>query len=1608
MKKRTLKNLALILAVSMVVTCVNFVSAAALPPLPGDPPGNMMYLGTMDTTLDTSMIILATSQSTGWSGHPNQFGKDIGGGAMTLNGVVYTYGIGMNSSNASTGLVANSVYTLNGQYQWFLATVGVDKAGKQGTTSLWFDVYGDYGDGKGFVKIYDGQANHIFKGPNDTAMNIQVDITGVQILKLQSDDDNNANSDHADWANARVIQSNLPQAAMIYVNGAPLNGFSPTVVTYNYPLPARTPVPAVTAEAAEGLAVTVTQAASPNGSAKILIHDPTAVADNTYTVNFSEPLPTASAIYLDGAPLAGFSPSVTTYECKLPAGASAPHITAAADPGFTVTCADSPSASDSGTVTVYDPVSGLTNVYTLNFSVITYPPLLSGITVNGAALPGFVSSTTVYNYAVVEGDPTPTVAAALADPAHTAMTITQAAGVPGDAVITVTSTDGISAPQTYTIHFTIASATLSTVTASASTTRLNPTLDPGCTAQITPLGFNATGNQISLAGAAVTYSAKTVASSSDNSKFVNGSTTYTMNNLTVVNVSPDGVVTPVNGGSADVTATVTLGGVTQSGTVRIFVTPFYLNYGQTLTMKLDMCMAPANVYTQGSWVPGTYGTFYNTVDDALTIVQKFDSITRGIPKIFYLVGWQYYGHDSGYPAFFGVNAKIAKKDGSMNARDSLIWLMNEAKKYNTTVSLHINMMDAHYMNSQMPAGSFMPTDNTLFNTYVDLGIIGRLQDGVTLASYTYGNPISYQAEWATPSPTPGKNYSQWRIDNLLALLPPLKEGHTIHIDAFHQQMTTNATTPGSIISPWQAVKDGFDPTTAAGQLAYTNQEIIAQKNIINYWHQQGLDMTSEYVSNYRKDSLVGLQPFAWHLSSTPNRTQIPSILYAGGDSEASGSIICGVTMTGETYTSAAGGKNYATMQDEFCLKTLPWYFLNRNDIISYTASQANFTNGIVVTANGTAAYNTTIINQNGRLIKDQGDIFCPALWNNKEIIAYSANGFSNRAWTMPPDWAGVSNVDIYTVKNDGTGYTPLSMGAAVNGGQLTLTLTAGQEVSIVPAGASMDINRALAPGAFTLTSPDNGSTVADKDSVALAWTYSSNALNYRVQVATAPTFDAGAVVYDKTAAVLGETGLTLPAGTLNDGVTYYWRVYANTDTASALNDNGAFSFTTPGGAAVKEAAPNIAIDYAKALLTGFASGSGYAIDAAPVSPDADGALDAAPYMGKTISIVTVSRGAGYTDSDPQSLAVPARPAAPAGLAAAIDGTLTAAVSGVDSTMEYSADNGTTWKPCAGSSIPGLAPGSYQVRRAATGSSFAGAAATIAINIATVKFDSAGGTACPNQYVLYGTAATQPANPTKTGYTFAGWNNGAAPYVWSAPVTSDLTLTAQWTPVTHTITLVYNDGVTPNATLTVNDGAAATQPANPTRAGYTFAGWNNGGTPYIWSTPVTSNLTLTAQWTAITHTITLVYNDGVTPNATLTVNDGAAAAQPANPTRTGYTFAGWNNGGVPYVWSTPVTSNLTLTAQWTPIGEYVPPTSITMSAAQTSLNMKVGAKLSLQITVSPANADPSVTWSSSNPAVATVDPVTGQVTALKTGSVRITVKSNANPAVSYMFLVMINA
>lgn len=68
----------------------------------------------------------------------------------------------------------------------------------------------------------------------------------------------------------------------------------------------------------------------------------------------------------------------------------------------------------------------------------------------------------------------------------------------------------------------------------------------------------------------------------------------------------------------------------------------------------------------------------------------------------------------------------------------------------------------------------------------------------------------------------------------------------------------------------------------------------------------------------------------------------------------------------------------------------------------------------------------------------------------------------------------------------------------------------------------------------------------------------------------------------------------------------------------------------------------------------------------------------------------------------------------------------------------------------------------------------------------------------------------------------------------------------------------------------------------------------------------------------TYTVTFVYNNGVTQDLVKTVNEGDTVAKPENPTREGYTFAQWYNGETQYDFYQSVTSDLTLTAHWTPL------------------------------------------------------------------------------------------
>ena len=162
----------------------------------------------------------------------------------------------------------------------------------------------------------------------------------------------------------------------------------------------------------------------------------------------------------------------------------------------------------------------------------------------------------------------------------------------------------------------------------------------------------------------------------------------------------------------------------------------------------------------------------------------------------------------------------------------------------------------------------------------------------------------------------------------------------------------------------------------------------------------------------------------------------------------------------------------------------------------------------------------------------------------------------------------------------------------------------------------------------------------------------------------------------------------------------------------------------------------------------------------------------------------------------------------------------------------------------------------------------------------------------------GKSAVKPDDPIREGYTFTGWDKTFD------NVTSDLTVKAQYTINTYSVTFVDWDGAVLRSAQVVEYGAAAIPPSTPTREGYTFTGWDKA------FDHVKSDLTVKAQYAINTYSVTFVDWDGAVLRSAQVVEYGAAAIPPSAPTREGYTFSGWDKD------FSNVKSDLTVTAQYT--------------------------------------------------------------------------------------------
>ena len=182
-----------------------------------------------------------------------------------------------------------------------------------------------------------------------------------------------------------------------------------------------------------------------------------------------------------------------------------------------------------------------------------------------------------------------------------------------------------------------------------------------------------------------------------------------------------------------------------------------------------------------------------------------------------------------------------------------------------------------------------------------------------------------------------------------------------------------------------------------------------------------------------------------------------------------------------------------------------------------------------------------------------------------------------------------------------------------------------------------------------------------------------------------------------------------------------------------------------------------------------------------------------------------------------------------------------------------------------------------------------------INQYTITFDTDGGSEVAPITQDYGTAITAPADPTREGYTFTGWDT-AIPATMPA---HNMTITAQWTVNQYTITYDLDGGTAEGNPDTYTVETDAFTLKNPTRPGYTFTGWSGTGLTGEDNLTVTipkgstGNRSYTAHWSLNTYSITYDLNGGTVSGNPDFYTVESAAITLNQPTRIGYTFTGWS-------------------------------------------------------------------------------------------------------------------
>ncbi len=365
---------------------------------------------------------------------------------------------------------------------------------------------------------------------------------------------------------------------------------------------------------------------------------------------------------------------------------------------------------------------------------------------------------------------------------------------------------------------------------------------------------------------------------------------------------------------------------------------------------------------------GTEGEPYavRTFAECLELIKMVHEACLGLPQIVYLVGWQYDGHDTGYPSLAVVNPKCG-------GRDALVKLIDDARAFGATVSLHVNFDSCYPIHPEWREGA-----------------VSRDGEGNPLVWYTKPHRGGRKVYSMNHTKDFESGFFQDRMTRLMEMLPNLTG--TLHPDAFRPYGEAWEPDGGHIDAECE-VQRGMVP-------------------ILRWLGERGIDTTTEDSDDEKR----GLFKWVLHQSNWTHRYK--AVMYHGrvlgwgraGLRGGKEGLAAEGAALGLGRIASMGALARDTRQDvieNFYLHWMYYQVLNRKKITGYRVGdwklgvRAWYDDDTWV--HGEPYPYTVEADYEGAAMARGTDRFLP--WREDTIYAFSLEG-GEKEWTLPARWEG--------------------------------------------------------------------------------------------------------------------------------------------------------------------------------------------------------------------------------------------------------------------------------------------------------------------------------------------------------------------------------------------------------------------------------------------------------------------------------------------------------------------------------------------------------------------------------------------------------------------------